>query len=169
MRATMSGNKRTAPFIVLTSVLDAEARPASVTRAHGEAFERLLPATSKHDIAGVDLVELPIHHAAHLALRKHLGLGEDQAGIYDVFPLSPTLDPAVRKAAAQFLAAEALWNLDAQGIFGRQVLSVKLDLPKGWDKDPKAVHQKLIEAGALELTPEAVETYKAIKSAFSGS
>jgi len=73
----------------------------------------------------------------------------------------------VRKAAAQFLAAEALWNLDAQGIFGRQVLSVKLDLPAGWDKDPKAVHQKLIEAGALELTPEAVETYKAIKSAFS--
>ena len=165
----MSGNKRTAPFIVLTSVLDAEARPASITRAHGEAFERLLPATSNHEVAGVDLVELPIHHAAHLALRKHLGLAEDQAGIYDVFPLSPTLDPAVRKAAAQFLAAEALWNLDAQGIFGRQVLSVKLDLPKGWDKDPKAVHQKLIEAGALELSPEAVETYKAIKSAFSGA
>ncbi|MDB4976301.1 MAG: hypothetical protein JWN48_4642 [Myxococcaceae bacterium] len=169
MRATMSGNKRTGPFIVLTSVLDAEARPASVTRSHGEAFERLLPATGAHDIAGVDLVELPIHHAAHLALRKHLGLGEDQAGIYDVFPLAPTLDPAVRKAAAQFLAAEALWNLDAQGIFGRQVLSVKLDLPKGWDRDPKAVHQKLVEAGALELSPEAVETYKAIKSAFSAT
>ena len=167
MRATMSGNKRTGPFIVLTSVLDAEARPASITRSHGEAFERLLPATSGHDVAGVDLVELPIHHAAHLALRKHLGLGEDQAGIYDVFPLNPTLDPAVRKAAAQFLAAEALWNLDAQGIFGRQVLSVKLDLPKGWDRDPKAVHQKLVEAGALELSPEAVETYKAIKAAFS--
>ena len=167
MRATMSGNKRTGPFIVLTSVLDAEARPASITRSHGEAFERLLPATSGHEVAGVDLVELPIHHAAHLALRKHLGLGEDQAGIYDVFPLSPTLDPAVRKAAAQFLAAEALWNLDAQGIFGRQVLSVKLDLPKGWDRDPKAVHQKLVEAGALELSPEAVETYKAIKAAFS--
>jgi hypothetical protein len=163
----MSGKNSTSPFIVLTAVLDAEARPASITRAHGEAFDRLLPATAKHQIAGVDLVELPIHHAAHVAVRKHLGLPEDQPGIYDVFPLAATLDPAVRKAAAQFLAAEALWNLDAQGIFGKQVLSVKLDLPKGWDRDPKAVHQKLVEAGALELTPEAVETYKAIKEAFS--
>lgn len=163
----MSGNQSKGPFIVLTSVLDAEARPASVTRAHGEAFERLLPATSAHRVAGVDLVELSIHHAAHVALRKHLGLPDDQPGIYDVFPLAATLDPAVRKAAAQFLAAESLWNLDAQGVFGKQVLSVKLDLPAGWDRDPKAVHQKLVEAGALELSPEAVETYKAIKSAFS--
>ena len=169
MRATMSGNKGPGPFIVLTSVLDAEARPASITRAHGEAFERLMKATQAHAIAGVDLVELPIHHAAHVALRKHLRLGDDQAGVYDVFPLSPTLDAGVRKAAAQFLAAESLWNLDAQGVFGRQVLSVKLDLPKGWDKDPKAVHQKLVEAGALELSPEAVETYKAIKRAFSAA
>jgi hypothetical protein len=169
MRATMSGNKGSGPFIVLTSVLDAEARPASVTRAHGQAFERLMPATQGHAIAGVDLVELPIHHAAHVALRKHLGLRDDQAGIYDVFPLAPTLDPAVRKAAAQFLAAESLWNLDAQGIFGKQVLSVKFDLPAGWDRDPKAVHQKLVEAGALELSPEEVETYKAIKSAFSAA
>lgn len=164
----MSGNQSTGPFIVLTAVLDAEARPASITRAHGEAFERLLPATSAHKVAGVDLVELPIHHAAHVALRKHLGLPEDSPGIYDVFPLSPSLDPAVRKAAAQFLAAESLWNLDAQGVFGRQVLSVRLDLPAGWDRDPKAVHQKLVEAGALELSPEQVETYKAIKAAFSG-
>ncbi len=128
-----------------------------------------MTATQAHQVAGVDLVELPIHHAAHVALRKHLGLGEEQAGIYDVFPLSPSLDPAVRKTAAQFLAAESLWTLDAQGVFGKHALSVKLDLPKGWDKDPKAVHQKLMEAGALELSPEALDTYKAIKGAFSAA
>jgi hypothetical protein len=126
-----------------------------------------LRATSTHPIAGVDLVELPIDHAAHVALRKHLGLDDEHAGVYDVFPLSPQLDASVRKAAGQFLAAEALWNLDAENVFGKQALSVKLDLPAGWDKDPKAVHQKLIEAGALELSSEAVETYKAIKSAWS--
>lgn len=164
--AIMSGSKITGPFIVLTAVLDAEARPASITRAHGQAFERLLGVTSAHAIAGVDLVELPIDHAAHVAARKHLGV-QDEPAIYDVFPLSPTLDPAVRKAAAQFLAAEMLWNLDAENVFGKQTLSVKLDLPGGWEKDPKAVHQKLIEAGALELTPEAVDIYKAIKSAWS--
>lgn len=169
MRATMSGKTAETPFIVLTSVLDAEARPASITRAHGEAFERLLPATQGHAVAGVDLVELPIDHAAHVAMRKHLGLSDDHAGVYDVFPLSPALNPSVRRAAAQFLAAEMLWNLDAQGVFGKQTLSVKLDLPAGWDKDPQAVHQKLVEAGALELTPEAVETYKAIKSAWSAA
>ena len=169
MRATMSGKTALGPFIVLTSVLDSEARPASVTRSHGEAFERLLPILQPHAVAGVDLVELPIDHAAHVAVRKHLGLGDDHAGIYDVFPLNPQLDPGVRKAAAQFLASEMLWNLDAQGVFGKQTLSVKLDLPKGWDRDPKAVHQKLVEAGALELTPEAVETYKAIKNAWSAA
>lgn len=165
----MSGSKLTGPFIVLTAVLDAEARPASITRAHGEAFERLLQATNTHSIAGVDLVELPIDHAAHTVLRKHLGLSEEHAGVYDVFPLSPALSAAVRKAAAQFLAAEMLWNLDAQNVFGKQALSVKLDLPADWDKDPKAVHQKLIEAGALELSPEAVDTYKAIKAAWGES
>ena len=162
----MSGNNATGPFIVLTAVLDAEARPAAVTRAHGEAFERLLQATGSHTIAGVELVELPIDHAAHTVLRKHLGLAEDRPGVYDVFPLSPSLDAGVRRAAAQFLAAEMLWTLDAENVFGNKALSVKLDLPGGWDKDPKAVHQKLIEAGALELSSEAVETYKAIKGAF---
>lgn len=163
----MSGETAVGPFIVLTSVLDVEARPASITRAHGQAFERLLPILQPHAIAGVDVIELPIDHAAHVAVRKHLGLGDEHVGIYDVFPLSPRLDASVRRAAAQFLASEMLWNLDAQGVFGKQTLSVKLDLPKGWDRDPKAVHQKLVEAGALELSPEAVETYKAIKTAWS--
>jgi hypothetical protein len=159
----MSGASDKGPFIVITAVLDAEARPASVTRSHGEAFERALSATKGHTIANLDLVELPIDRTTHAALRKHLGLPDDQAGVYDVFPLSPALPPNVRRAAAQFLAAETLWTLDAQGAFGANALSVKLDLPAGWDKDPKAIHQKLVESGALELSDSAVETYRAIK------
>lgn len=165
----MSGAKDKGPFIVITSVLDADARPASITRAHGAAFERALSATKGHAIENLDLVELPIDKTAHAALRKHLGLPDDQAGIYDLFPLAPTLSPNVRKAAAQFLAAESLWTLDAQGVFGTDALSVKLDLPEGWDKDPKAIHQRLVEAGALELTDQAVETYRAIKSAWGAA
>jgi hypothetical protein len=163
----MGGSPASAPFIVLTAVLDSEARPAAVTRVHGEAFERALRATKGHAISNLDLIELPIGRAAHAALRKHLGLAEDQAGVYDLFPLAPTLAPAVRKAAAQFLAAEALWSLDAQGVFGGDTLSVKLELPEGWERDPQAIHQKLLEAGALELDEQAVETFKAIKAAWS--
>ena len=154
---------------MITAVLDAEARPASITRSHGAAFERAISATKGHSIANLDLIELPIDKAAHAALRKHLGLPEDQAGVYDVFPLAPTLAPNVRKAAAQFLAAESLWTLDAQGVFGPNALSVKLELPAGWDKDPKAVHEKLVESGALELSDAAVDTYRAIKSAWSSA
>jgi hypothetical protein len=163
----MGGSHAPGPFIVITAVLDAEARPAAVTRAHGEAFDRALNASKGHTIQNLDLVELSIDKAAHAALRKHLGLPEDQAGVYDLFPLPPTLDPAVRKAAAQFLAAESLWSLDAQGVFGSEALGVKLDLPAGWDKDPKAIHQKLVEAGALDLSEQAVETFKAIKTAWN--
>ncbi|HEX6246027.1 MAG TPA: hypothetical protein VFZ61_34110 [Polyangiales bacterium] len=163
----MSGGNQEGPFIVITSVLDADARPASITRSHGAAFERALSATKGQPIANLDLIELTIDKASHAALRKHLGLPEDQAGVYDVFPLPPTLAPNVRKAAAQFLAAENLWTLDAQGVFGPSALSVKLDLPAGWDKDPKAVHQKLVESGALELSDAAIETYRAIKTAWS--
>lgn len=166
----MSGEKQPGPFIVITAVLDADARPANITRSHGQAFERALAATAGQHIANLELVELPIDRNAHAKLRKHLGLSDDQAGVYDVFPLAPTLDPKVRKAAAQFLAAESLWTLDAQGVFGNNnTLSVKLDLPKGWAKDPQAIHQKLVESGALELSEEAVQTYLAIKTAWSKS
>lgn len=163
----MSGAKQTGPFIVLTAVLDAEARPASITRSHGQGFERALVATQGQQIANIELIELPIDKAAHAALRRHLKLPSDQAGVYDVFPLNPNLPPQVRKAAAQFLAAESLWTLDAQGVFSQSGLSVKLDLPRGWAKDPQAIHQKLVEAGALELSDADVDTYRAIKEAFS--
>lgn len=163
----MSGEKPQGPFIVITCVLDQSARPAAITRCHGEAFDRAIRATQGKSIANLDIVELPIEHAAHTALRKHLGLPEDQVGVYDVFPLPASLPVPVRKAAAQFLAAESLWTLDAQGALGTDVLSVKLDLPSGWDKDPAAIHQKLVESGALDLSEEAVETYRTVKEAWS--
>jgi hypothetical protein len=163
----MGASQAPGPFIVITAVLDAEARPAAITRSHGEAFDRALRATKGHAIASLDLIELPIDKAAHAALRKHLGLPDGQAGVYDLFPLNPSLEQAVRKAAAQFLAAESLWSLDAQGVFGSDAVSIKLDLPPGWDKDPKAIHQKLIEAGALELSEQAVEAFRAIKAAWN--
>jgi len=162
----MNGVPDSRPFIVLTAVLDAEARPASITRSHGAGYERALRATAGKAISGVELVELPIGKLAHAALRKHLGLPADTAGVYDVFPLVARLPPQVRVAAAQFLAAESLWNLDAQGVFGKGGLSVKLKLPQGWAKDPQAVHAKLVESGALELSDDAIATFKAVKSAF---
>jgi hypothetical protein len=163
----MSGAEAKGPFIVITCVLDQSARPAAITRCHGEAFDRAIKATQGKAIANLDIIELPIEHAAHSALRKHLGLPDDQVGVYDVFPLPASLPVPVRKAAAQFLAAESLWTLDAQGALGTDVLSVKLDLPGGWDKDPKAIHEKLVESGALDLGEDAVKTYLAVKEAWS--
>ena len=157
------------PFLVVTSILDSAARAAAITRCHGEAMERAISATEGRDIAGLDVVELPIAPQAHAALRKHLGFPDEQAGVYDVFPLSPTIDPAVRTAAAQFLAAEVLWTLDSQGSLGGVPLTVKLDLPADWDKDPKKVHERLMAAGALELSPDAIETFRTIKERWSAA
>lgn len=162
----MSADQPTRPCIIITAVLDASARPAAVTRCHGEAYERALRATEGQPVANLELVELTIEAAAHAALRKHAGLPDDQVAVYDLFPLPATIPSDVRTSAAQFLAAENLWNLDAQGVFGPGVLSVKLELPEGWDRDPKAVHQKLVEAGALELSETAIDTFRSIKQAW---
>jgi hypothetical protein len=71
--------------------------------------------------------------------------------------------------AGQFLAAEALWTLEEQGQLGGVPVNVKLDIPNGWEKDPKAIHAKLLEAGALELSPEGIETFKTVKSAWDAA
>lgn len=165
----MNGVPDSRPFIVLTAVMDADARSASITRCHGEAYERVLRATAGQAISGLELIELPISRHAHAALRKHLKLGPDTAGVYDVFPLVAKLSPAVRTAAAQFLAAESLWNLDAQGVFGKGGPGVRLKLPDGWSKEPQSVHAKLVESGALELSDSAIETFKAVKAAFDAA
>ena len=154
------------PFLALAVVLDASARPASVTRSHGDALERALVATSSHAIAGLDLVELTIHPTSFSAIRKHLYLPDDTVGLYDVFPLAGHLSPELRTVAAQFLAAEALWALEEQGQLGGVPLNIKLTLPKNWTSDPKEIHERLVQAGALNLTDDGIQTYKAVKAAF---
>ena len=52
--------------------------------------------------------------------------------------------------AGQFLAAEALWTMDEQGLLGGVPVNVKLDVPKGWKTDPKDIHQHLVAEGALD-------------------
>ena len=42
--------------------------------------------------------------------------GADTVTVYDLFPLSALLDPRYRTVAGQFLAAEALWTLEEQGM-----------------------------------------------------
>lgn len=154
------------PFLLLTVVLDAGARPAAQTMGHGAALERAMKASAGNEIAGLDLIELPVQPAAFAALRRHLHLPDDQVGLYDVFPVASHLDKEVRKVAGQFLAADALWTLESQGLLGGVPLNVKLELPKGWGRDPKAVHTRLVEAGAVELTPAGIETFLAVKTAW---
>ncbi len=132
-------------------------------------MERAILAVGAHPTAGLDLVELPIAPATFGAMRKRLSLPKGTVGLYDVFPLASHLDPPVRAVAGQFLAAEALWALEEQGQLGGVPLNVKLSVPRGWDKAPKAVHQKLVEAGALDLSAEAIESFKAIKQAWDAS
>lgn len=165
----MSSERDPRPFIVVTAILDGSARPAAVTMAHGEAMERALNATHGKDIAGLDIVELPVPPPAFAALRKHSGRAPDSVAVYDVFPLAASLDGPVRTIAGQFLAAEALWALDAAGQLEGVPMNLKLDVPSGWERDPKAIHEKLVGAGALELSPAAIETFKAIKGAWDAA
>ncbi len=159
----------TKPVLVVTALHDAGARPAALTRSHGDAMERAITSIGAMPLAGIDLVELPVSPAAFAALRRALGLPDAMVGLYDVFPLAPHLDDAVRKVAGQFLAAEAVWGLEEQGLLGGVPLNVRLDLPKGWDRNPKMVHERLMAARALDLTAEAIETFKTVKQAWDAS
>lgn len=151
------------PHLVLTVVLDSGARPAAVTRSHGDAIERAYAAMQSEAVAGLDLVELPVGPKLFQALRQWMQAGTDIIGLYDLFPLAAHLDAPMRKVAGQFLAAEALWALDAQGQLGGVPVSVKLDLPKDWQRDPSAVHAHLLEAKALDLSAAGVEAFRRIK------
>ncbi len=159
----------TQPFLVVTALMDSGARPSAVTRSHGDAMERAIVASAAHPLAGMDLVELPVSPAAFGALRRALSLSEETVGLYDVFPLASHLESQVRTVAGQFLAAEAVWTLEEQGLLGGVPLNVRLDLPKGWDRDPKKVHEKLVQAGALELSADGIETFKAVKTAWDAN
>ncbi len=157
------------PFIVVTAILDGSARPAALTVSHGDALERALQATGGQTIAGLDIVELPIPPPAFAALREHAGRPRDAVAVYDLFPLAETLTPEVRTVAGQFLAAEVLWALEEQGLLKGVPLNLKLDLPGDWDRAPKAVHEKLVAAGALDLAPGAIETFKNVKASWDAA
>lgn len=153
------------PFIVLTALVDASARAAGVTLSHADAFERAQKAAGGRDIAGLDLVELVVQPRAFQALREQSQRG-DAVAAYDLFPLAARLDGPTRKVAGQFLAAEVLWALEEQGILAGVPLNLRLDVPRGWEKSPKDVHEKLLAAGALDLTEAAIDDFKAIKAAW---
>lgn len=161
-RAAMSENGR--PFIILTAICDASARPAAITLGHGDAMVCALEAVDGNDTEGLELVELPIAPAAFAALRKHLQLSPEGVTAYDIFPLSNALKAEFRPVAGQFLAAEALWTLEEQGLLQGVPFTIQFDVPKGWDKNPKKLHERLVQERALELTSEAIETFKRIKS-----
>jgi hypothetical protein len=154
------------PYLVITVLLDSSARPAEISRSHGDAYERSLNASQGQEIAGLELVELPIAAPVFKALRQPLAVPGDAVGLYDVFPLASHLKPEYRKIAGQFLAAEALWTMEEQGLLGGVPVNVKLEVPEGWQTDPKDIHQHLVGEGALDLSEAGIETYKAIKSAW---
>jgi hypothetical protein len=60
------------PYLVITVLLDSSARPAEISRSHGDAYERSLNATQGQEIAGLELVELPIAAPVFKALRQPL-------------------------------------------------------------------------------------------------
>ena len=154
------------PFLILTAICDASARPAAITRGHGDAMERAYTAAKGCDTEGLDIVELPIAPAAFAALRKHLQVSDDRVTVYDLFPMSAELNPRYRAVAGQFLAAEALWVLEEQGMLSGVPFSVQFDLPRGCDKDPKKLQERLIAEKALDLSAKAIDTFKQIKTAW---
>jgi hypothetical protein len=157
------------PFLILTAICDASARPAAVTVGHGDAYERAFRAANGCDTGGIDLIELPIAPAAFGALRKYLQIKDDRVTVYDLFPLSAQLDARYRGIAGQFLAAEALWALEEQGMLSGVPFTVQFDVPRGWDKDPKKLHERLISEKALELGDKAIDTFKRVKAAWDAS
>jgi hypothetical protein len=154
------------PFLVLTAIMDATARPAAVTRSHADAMEQAFGAIDSRQIAGIDLVELPIQPSMFAALRKQLERDDATVAVYDLFPLSGAVDSEARRVAGQFLAAEVLWAMDEHGMLGGVPLNIKLDLPASWPKGPKEIHAELVKRGALELTPTGIQTFKDIKTAW---
>lgn len=159
----------TGPFLLLSVLVDSSARPAALTQSHGDALERALMAAGSQAFAGLDIVELPLGGKAFSALKAHLQLGAEAVGLYDLFPVAAAVDARLRRVAGQFLAAEALWALEEAGALGGVPLNLRLDLPEGWDRDPSALRDRLVQAGTLELSPDAVASFRSIKAAWDVS
>lgn len=128
-----------------------------------------MKATAGREIAGIEIAELTIAPKAFAALRRSLALPEDTVALYDIFPLSAALSPDLRTIAGQFLAAEALWALEEGGMLSGVPPQEKLDLPAGWSKDPHSIRQRLVDAGASALSPQAAGTYNAVKQVWDAS
>jgi hypothetical protein len=47
--------------------------------------------------------------------------------------------------------------------------TVQFDVPRGWDKDPKKLHERLVAEKALDLSDGAIETFKRVKGAWDRS
>lgn len=155
--------------LVLTAICDASARPAAVTRGHGDAMERAYRAAGDAAPEAIEIVELPIPPAAFAALRKHVQGKPDSVTVYDLFPLSAKLDARYRAVAGQFLAADALWALEAIGVLGGVPLRVQLDVPKGWTRDPKQLRDRLVAEHALELSADAIHAFEGIRTRWEAS
>lgn len=168
-RPTPMAAADTRPFLVITIVHDEHARPAALTQALGDAYERALRASAGKAIAGLEPVELPIRTKEFAALRRALQLPGDEIALYDLFPLASHLDGQSRRVAGQLLAADALWTLESQGLLGGVPLNVHIAAPRGWDPDPKQLHTRLMQAGALDIAPEGIATFNEIKAAWDRS
>jgi len=154
------------PRLVLTAIHDLNTRPASLTESHGRTMAKLIAAAKGKPHGGFEVVELAVPPAVFIAARKALGRGKDVVAIYDLFPTPVKLTPEIRHIAARFLAAEALWTLAEEGKLGDAALDVRIPTPRGWDRDPRAIQQKLLEAGALDLSDEDIAAFQSVRSAF---
>lgn len=151
------------PELLVTGLMDGSARPAAVTLSHAEAMERAYTcavATPPH----VELVELAIAAPAFAALRRALTLPPTRVVIYDLFPIARGMDSQTRRVAGQFLAAEALWAMEEQGLLGGVAAQERFDFPDGWPRDPRAVQQRLQDAGATRLSDEEIKAFQATKA-----
>jgi len=157
------------PYLVLTAILNSSARPAALTRSHGDAMDQALNAVGSLPLAGIELVEMPIAPQTFDALRKYSGKPAHTVAVYDIFALPSVLSPTVRQVAGQFLAAEALWTLEASGMLAGVPVNVRIQTPKNWDRDPQKIREKLLAEGALELSDQCITTFKQIKDAWDAS
>ncbi len=147
----MTSVDRASSWITLTAVLSASARPAAVTRSHGDALEQLMPLIGSDPYAGIDIVELPIAPQTFNPLREFLQKPAHSVALYDVFAVPANVSGTVRKIAAQYLAAESLKTLEAQGVLGGVPLSIHLDVPSDWQADMEKIGERLRGKGALAV------------------
>ncbi len=154
------------PRLVLTAIHDAGTRPAALTESHGVAMQKLLQAAKGKPHAGFEVLELGVPSPVFHAAKKALSRPGKTVALYDLFPLPAKLDAGIRQIAARFLAAETLWTMAEEGKLGEIALDVRIPVPRGWSHDPREIQQKLVEAGALDLSDDDIAAFQAIRAGF---